>query len=269
MTAVANLLSADLDELTAALAVRLGASIVRPAALADFRDGRAGIALICGLAYTLLHDAAPDRFEAVAAPVVDDHRGGGAPVYFSDIVVPAVSDARALVDLAGRRFACNETVSFSGYRALGHELAAWGLGRDWFGEVVYTGAHHASLAAVMTGAADAAAIDSQVLLLARRRDPRLDAGIRVIRSLGPYPAPPLAINRDACDLPAAALRERLGRLPPACLERAGIRCWQPVDDADYDVIRAAARDRISSAGARLPPPGSGRPRRRSRSGDRR
>lgn len=244
MIRVANLLSPDLDDVADAIRAALRSSLERTvvlaprATLADFHEGRVGIALICGLAYTLLHDAGPERFAAVAAPVIDDPRSRDAPVYFSEVVVPAASAAQTFEDLAGCRFAFNEEISFSGYRALAHALTARGRSWDFFGERVRVGSHHASLQRLMQGGADAAAIDSHVLLLAARRDPDLARRLRVVESLGPYPAPPIVVNRSACDLSPERLTAVLGRLPAESTRRAAITEWHPVDDAYYDAIRA-------------------------------
>ncbi len=248
MITVANLLSADLNGIAvdfgSQLQTMLGeeVDVAASATLADFREGRIGIALVCGLAYSLIHDAVPDRFAAVAAPVVDDPRSGGAAVYFSEVIVPASSAARRLEDLAGARFARNERISFSGWRALEHELLERGLSPDYFAEQIPTGSHGASLERITQGGADAAAIDSHVLLLAKRRDPALAGRIRVIETLGPYPAPPVAVNTSACDVPPARLYELLTALPAATLRGAAVRGWQPVDDACYDRIRAVTRE---------------------------
>lgn len=206
MIRIANLLSADLNGLAHDLGALLhsaagqSAEVDGSAGIEDFRAGRVGVALVCGLVYSRLHDATPERFAAVAAPVVDDPRGGGDAVYFSDIVVPADSVARTLQDLSGTRFACNEPVSFSGCRALEYELFRRGWGWDLFAERIHTGYHRASLEALAQGDAEAAAIDSHVLMLARRRDPELGGRIRILESLGPYPAPPVAINTGSCGL---------------------------------------------------------------------
>lgn len=248
MIRVANLLSGDLDGIAGAVRDALRASLGRPvvavpgAGLADFLEGRVGIALICGLAYAWLHDARPDRFAAVAAPLIDDPRCVDAPVYFSEIVVPAASAARSLEDLSGARFVFNEEISFSGYRALEHALAARGRSWELFGERVPVGSHHASLESLAHADADAAAIDSHVLLLARRRDPGLAERLRVIESLGPYPAPPVAVNRDACDVPQEILMDLLGRLPVEALGAAAITGWRAVDNACYDAIRVVGGD---------------------------
>lgn len=247
MISVANLLAADLDVLAAdiadGLAARLGETVEvkRGAGLDDFVAGRADIALICGLAYALVHDAHPGRFAALAAPRVDEPRSGAAPVYFSELVVAAPGRARCLEDLAGARLAYNETLSFSGYRALEAALRARGLGWDLFAERLRSGSHHESMQRLRRGEADVAAIDSHVLLLAGRRDPRLAAALRVVESLGPYPAPPLAVNTGTCRVPAALLREVLAALPAARLAPLAIRRWQAVENRDYDPIRAATR----------------------------
>lgn len=247
MIRIANLLSADLNGVAHGLGSLLQSSVGQSvevdgsAGVEDFRAGRIGIALVCGLVYSRLHDGDPDRFAAVAAPVVDDPRGGGDAVYFSDIVVPTDSAARTLRDLSGTRFACNEPVSFSGCRALEYELISRGWGWDLFSERVHTGSHAASLAALARGDAEAAAIDSHVLMLARRRDPGLGGRLRVLESLGPYPAPPIAINTGSCDVSPERLAELLDRLPPEPLGLAGIRGWRRMDDAGYDPIRAVTR----------------------------
>lgn len=245
MITIANLLSPDLDGLAGALRSACEASwqaearVLESPGLADFRHGRADAVLICGLAYVLLRDAAPGRYLPVAAPVVDDERGRGEPVYFADIVVPAASRAEGLAELEGGRLAFNETESFSGYRALEHALEERGRISGFFGRRIRCGSHQAALARVAAGEADAAAIDSQVLLLACRRDPGLAARIRRVDALGPYPAPPLVARVDGRARALAEWWAVLERLPRNVLDAAAIRRWQAVEDTDYDAIRAA------------------------------
>lgn len=243
MIAVANLLSSNTDGLVREICARIQSSLgvesrfVHGAVLDDFREGRAGIALVCGFAYALLHDAAPGRFVPVAAPVVDDERGGDRPVYFSEIVAPAASAALQLQDLSGLSFAFNEEVSFSGFRALQLELEARDLSWDFFGRRIPTGSHRASLELVSRGEADAAAIDSHVLLLEKRRDPAIARAVRVVHSLGPYPAPLLAMNDDACSLPGHEICRVLEELSPVVMSAAAVKGWITADDICYDPMR--------------------------------
>lgn len=248
MIIIANFLSPHLDSLARQYAAALEEAVGEKttfeprATLDEFREGRIDIALVCGLAYSLLHDADPEHFAPVAAPLVDDERGRGEAVYGADIVVPAGSDARGLADLSGARFAYNEAVSFSGYRALEHELVSSGRSWRFFGERLATGSHRGSLEALVEGRADAATIDSHVLMLERRREPSLAEAVRVIDSLGPYPAPPLAFNRIGCDVSEDYLFRLLEQVPAGVFEAVGITGWQRVDDVYYDPIRDVARE---------------------------
>jgi len=101
---------------------------------------------------------------------------------------------------------------------------------------------------LVAGAADTAAIDSQVLILEKRGDPALTANIRTVASLGPYPAPPVVINREACDAPVEQIRAALRELPRTVLDACAIRRWASVDDACYDAIRDITRGVSLSGG---------------------
>lgn len=247
MIIIANFLSPYLDGLAreygAVLEEALGeqTSFEPRATLDEFREGRIDVALICGLAYSLLHDADPEHFAPVAAPLVNDERSRDRAVYGSEIVVPAASDVAGLTDLSGARFAYNEVISFSGYRALEYELLTTGRSWKFFGELTRTGSHRGSLDALVNGEADMAAIDSHVLMMERQRDPALVDGVKVIASLGPYPAPPLAINRIGCDVSEDYLYGLFEQVPADALKTIGIQRWQRVDDAYYDAIRDVTR----------------------------
>ncbi len=65
----------------------------------------------------------------LAAPVPEPARYGGAPVYFTDIVVRADSPLQTLPDLFGRRFAFTTEDSQSGYQAPRRLLAPYARAR--------------------------------------------------------------------------------------------------------------------------------------------
>ena len=187
-------------------------------------------AFLCGLPYVRLrgHGVA---VEPLAAPVVGGERYGGRPVYFSDVIVRADDPARSLADLAGTRFALNEDASWSGYGAPLHAFAEAGLGAP--ARTILTGGHAASIAAVRSGDADAAAIDSHLLDVLRAGDPSL-ADVRTVTELGPWPIQPLVAAPGL----GPAARERLRAaafelMPPAdtLVER-----FVAVGDADYEPI---------------------------------
>jgi ABC-type phosphate/phosphonate transport system substrate-binding protein len=210
-----------------------------------FSAGLADVGFVCSPAFLWMRDQSSPSVELVpAAPVIADPRANGRPVYFSDVVVRRDSPARSLSALRGRSWAYNDACSLSGYFSLLRELARRGESTRFFSELRCSGSHLDSLELVASGAVDAAAIDSSVLLLAARRG--LARDLRVIESWGPFPIQPVVARAT---LPAA-LRARiadallaLGRDPTAraALAEHGVEGFAPVTTADYERERAALR----------------------------
>lgn len=133
------------------------------------------------------------RVEVVGAL---DYGVAGAPPgwYRSAVVVRADDPREGLAAFRGARIAVNGTDSQSGWGAILREAAPLGAGGRFFGAVVVTGAHRASVAAVAGGDADVAAIDAVSWRLAERFVPAA-AGLRVLLSTGPTPGLPLIAAR--------------------------------------------------------------------------
>ncbi len=99
----------------------VGEELGRPTRLVDgtsldqLRQGEVGFAFLCGLPYVRLRREDPSLVDAIAAPVVSEVRYGGRPIYFSDVIVPRDSPAKAWGDLRGASWAYNEPDSHSGY----------------------------------------------------------------------------------------------------------------------------------------------------------
>lgn len=209
---------------------------------ADLYAGRAALGFVCGLPYIL----EAHSVEALAAPVMAGERYGDRPVYFSDVVVRADSPFERFEDLRGASWAYNEPGSHSGYNLVRYHLASIGERRDFFGSVIGSGAHQRSLRMVVEGLVDASAIDTTVLEEELRAHPELASGFRVIGTLGPSPIQPLVGSRG---LPrgvrravaAAVARMHEDRDGRAILQRAGMRRFDRVSDADYDEIRRMTR----------------------------
>jgi ABC-type phosphate/phosphonate transport system substrate-binding protein len=137
----------------------------------------------CG--YPLRH-AVMGKLQLVATPCYDAAGCEGSS-YRSILLVPASSHARSLAELRGARVAFNGTDSQSGYNALRFMVAPLAQGGRFFGEVVETGSHAASLATVAAGKADLAAIDCVSLALFRRY--RYES-VKEVRELCLSPAAP-------------------------------------------------------------------------------
>ena len=208
----------------------------------EFADGRADLAFLCGLPYVHLADSPDPVVVPVAAPVLTDERYGGRPIYFSDVVVRADSGLTRFDELRGASWAFNEPDSQSGYGVVRWHLARLGEVDGYFGRVVEAGFHDTAMRLVASGAVDAAAIDSQVLAMARRDEPELARDLRVIGSLGPSTIQPVVASTRLPGRSIDAVRAALVGLArdPATsrsLARGLISRFVPMTDADYDDIR--------------------------------
>lgn len=216
--------------------------------------GEAEVAFLCPPTYLWLSRHPGARVDLIgAAPVFSDPRARGRPVYFAELVVPAASTARRLEDLRGAVFAYNDVASLSGLLCVLDRLEEMGERPSFFRRLRRSGSHLASLALVASGQADAAAIDSNALALAKRRDPGLGARLRVLDVVGSFPAQPVLARADL----AAGIRDgiedallRLGHDPAAraALADFGLVGFAPVAPADYHQHPALRR------ASRRPPP---------------
>lgn len=209
-------------------------------------NGQIDVAWICGAPYVWRADQTPGAIELLAAPVWQGTRYGDRPVYFSDVVVRHDSPFHTFGDLHGAVWVYNEPGSLSGYEAMRYHLAVQGLGRDYFGRVIESGAHQQSLALILAGEADVAAIDSTVLSALLARQPEIADQLRVIDVIGPNPMPPWVVAARVAPEVRTDLRHRLTTIHQdlagrAILHTGDIVRFESVRDADYDPIRTMLR----------------------------
>jgi phosphonate transport system substrate-binding protein len=209
---------------------------------ADLLTGQVDVAFICGLPYVRLFGRPGHPVRLLAAPVIDDPRSKGRPIYFSDVIVRADSARRSFRDLRGCTFAHSHPDSFSGYVATRYRLLEMGESERFFGQVRFSGGHQESIRQVCAGEVDASAIDSHVLAVELRQHPELASKIRIVKAIGPAPIPPVVVRAGLPPPFQARLREALCHLGDDELdrERLGeglIRRFVPAEDAAYDDIR--------------------------------
>jgi phosphonate transport system substrate-binding protein len=202
--------------------------------------GEIHVGWICSLPYTW---RVGSGIELLAAPVMQGERYRDQPIYFSDVVVRAESSSRSFEDLRGTRWAYNEPHSHSGYNVVRYHMGQSGVGNDFFGAVIESGAHQESLRMILDGEVDASAIDSMVLEReVALRPARYEGRLRTVATLGPSPAPPWVTRRD---LPAElrrVLQWTLIEMHECDEGRRILRDGQTarfaaVTDRDYDLIR--------------------------------
>ncbi|UOM35257.1 phosphate/phosphite/phosphonate ABC transporter substrate-binding protein [Acuticoccus sp. I52.16.1] len=187
-----------------------------------------------------------DVVRPVAAPIYRWPGCQGA-THRSVVVVATGSPADGLAALIGARAAINGRDSNTGMNLFRRALADVAAGAPMFGEVIETGSHLASLAAVRDGEADAAAIDAVTFALATHHRPELTAGLRVVATTPVSPSLPFVTRRDAAPALVAALVEALAGaiadpVNAAATTALGLVAVQPVTFADYAVVRRYAEE---------------------------
>jgi ABC-type phosphate/phosphonate transport system substrate-binding protein len=154
-----------------------------------FINGDADIGFFC--APTLLRE----YLELLPVPVPIDMRANGKPVYFADVVVRDSSSFHSFDDLRGKRWAYNDRNSRSGWLSMLDRIAPHSPS-DYFSGVLQTGSHLESLRSVLSGQADAAAIDSNALLNQMNKKLIDVSEFRIVESLGPFPIQPVVIRAE-------------------------------------------------------------------------
>jgi ABC-type phosphate/phosphonate transport system substrate-binding protein len=138
--------------------------------------------------------------------------GCDGPYHRSAVIVRAGSPADTLADLKGRRCAVNQPTSNTGMNLLRADVSIVSEGPSFFGEIVHTGAHHASVQAVADGTADVAAIDAVTFALLQRLRPTLTRAVRLLHWTVRTPGLPLITSWRHSDRTRAALAEVLAEV---------------------------------------------------------
>jgi len=199
--------------------------------------GEVPLTQVCG--YPLLTSLA-GAYDVVAAPVYDVPFCAGA-THCGLIVVAANTNCAGLEDLRGVRFAVNAADSNSGMNLPRRRFAALARGGRFFGGILLTGSHAASLRAVADGKAGAASIDNVTFALLAEHRPEAVCDLRVIAATAPSPTPPFVTPAPAShglrallfDALTAALDE-LARTHPddglhlPAIERASLETYAPL-----------------------------------------
>ena len=124
-------------------------------------------------------------------------------------------DARAeLGEFRGVRAAVNSFDSNSGMNLFRASVAPLANGKPFFADVVETGGHARSLAAIVEERADIAAIDCVTFALLARGASRLVAATKIVGETQSSPALPFIVSRALPQEARSAVRRALRDLPP-------------------------------------------------------
>jgi phosphonate transport system substrate-binding protein len=203
-----------------------------------FSQGLTDIGFLCPPSYVWLRR--PDVSSAVLAPVApvfDDPRNRGRPVYYSDLVVAVDSGIRSLADLRGARVGYNDRSSLSGYFGLLHHLDQHGLDTGFFGSFRPVGSHFRALDLIADGRLDAAAIDTNVRRHWLAANPNGADRIRRITDIGPHPVQPIVMGSNVADrLMPSVIAALTGSAVRSVVAPFGVIGFASIADADFDRI---------------------------------
>ncbi len=157
-------------------------------------------------------------------------------------------DDQPLDSFAGRTAAVNGWESLSGWVSLAHGVAPHAAGRPFFGDVVVTGDHAASVAAVLGGDADLASVDAVTFALLARYQPSSVDGVTVVGGGPLVPTLPLiTASSDPRPIRDAIVGAMADGATAGYRDSLLIEEFFPLDQTDYEPLkelRAAAEDLI-------------------------
>ncbi|USX29037.1 PhnD/SsuA/transferrin family substrate-binding protein [Oxalobacteraceae bacterium OTU3CINTB1] len=223
------------EGLLAALAEEAGqvVSLASPSDLPAFwRQRDLLLSQTCGYPYmTQLRG----KVTLVATPCYD-FAGCSGSDYSSVIVVREGAEVDVLTDAVGLVAAINDSSSNSGMNVLRHAVAPLARGGRFFGKVIQSGSHAASVRMVRQGAADIAAVDCVTWGYLAREDSGAVRGLKVLRYSVASPGLPLIAGGGVEEALVVRLRGSLLRPSArvrALMEVLSIRGFEYRDDADY------------------------------------
>ena len=199
-----------------------------------FGRDQVDLGFLCAPSYRQLAARTPPSVRLVgAAPVFNDVRNEGRPLYFAEFVVRDHVDASSLADLAHARIGFNDHQSMSGLVALRERLKQLDLDES-FATLVPTGGHRQSLEMLADAAIDAASIDSNTLL----DFGPLPTGVRVLETWGPFPVQPVVVRASLLDktrevIATALLSLHRDATVARALRRFRVERFAPVTEDDY------------------------------------
>jgi ABC-type phosphate/phosphonate transport system substrate-binding protein len=199
--------------------------------------GDASVTQICGYPLRTVYRG---RFTLLGTPCYRVPGCDGAS-HRAFVVVPRGSRAERIADLRGQRFALNSMHSNTGMNLPRHLFARFAEAGTFFGEVIETGTHHASIRALLEGRADAASIDCVTFALHADYEPGAIGGLRILAQTSASPSIPFVTSSATERGVVRAMRRALVQLsahPDFAWIRRALRIGriQAVHEGEYDVL---------------------------------
>ena len=202
------------------------------------RAKKLDVAYLGPFSYVLANSMA--NVEAFAVAVT---KKTGQSSYKSVIIARKDSGITKPADLKGRNFAFVDPTSASGHLFPKAGLMRTGIDPDtFFGRVIFSGSHDASILAVANKKVDAAAVADRILASAIAKGQVKSEDIQVVWSSDPIPESPMVWRKDLDPARKAKLQQALANVKDLPWGDQGVlNGFQPTNDAAYDVVRDTAK----------------------------
>jgi phosphonate transport system substrate-binding protein len=202
------------------------------------RSKKLDVAYLGPFSYVLASSMA--NVEAFAVAVT---KKTGQSAYKSVIIARKDSGIAKPADLKGRNFAFVDPTSASGHLFPKAGLMRTGIDPDkFFGRVIFSGSHDASILAVANKKVDAAAVADRILASAIAKGQVKSDDIQVVWSSDPIPESPMVWRKDLDPAIKAKLQQALANVKDLPWGDQGVlNGFQPTNDAAYDVVRETAK----------------------------
>ena len=168
--------------------------------------------------------------------------GKAGATYKSVIIARKDHNIRTLADLKGKNFAFVDPSSTSGHLFPKAGLLKAGYDPDtYFGRVIFSGGHDASVVAVQNNKVDAAAIADALLEVAIARGVVNKDEIVVVWTSDPIPGAPFAMRKDLPPETKKRIIAAFAELKDIPWGKQSIGRFEPVGDSAYNVVRDTAK----------------------------
>ncbi len=180
----------------------------------------------------------------VEAFVVAETAEAGDVAYHSQIIAPAsATDINSLKDLKDKNFAFVPPTSTSGYVFPSVGLKKEGIeAREYFKNVVYTGAHDANILAVKHGRVDGATVADRILSSAVEKGIIGEDEYKVIWRSESIPESPMVWRNDIPEQDKAKIKQAFLSMKAVEFGDQGVvNRYVETNDAAYNPVREAAK----------------------------
>ena len=201
------------------------------------RSKKLDVAYLGPFSYVLANQVADVEAFAVAVT-----KKTGQSAYKSVIIARKDSGLAKTVDLKGRTFAFVDPTSASGHLFPKAGLLQAGYDPEsFFGRVIFSGSHDASILAVANKKVDAAAVADRILASAIAKGQVKADDLEIVWSSNPIPESPMVWRKDLDPALKARIAKALANVKDLPWGDQGVlNGFQPTNDAAYNVVRDTA-----------------------------